>query len=154
MIKFLDSIELFFSRFVPGKLKRIYHIGFRYGVFVFGGFIGYVLYYLSQRILYDMGLWRGFGLGVGLILAIAFTFTYHTFITFDQKSGWKDRLIKFVPVQLLISVINWIASMVAIEMMHFQDLPATFLITLVLSLLNFVTTRLLVFRGNNNEKHP
>jgi len=145
MIKALDATEHFFGRFVPSPLKRHYSVGFRYSVFAFGGLIGYVIYYGAQRILFDLGIWRGIALAVGIILAILFTFTYHRHVTFDQKTGWKEKFVKFIPIQLVIGGLNWVISLVAIETFHFPDLPATFVITLVLSILNFAASRVFVF---------
>ncbi len=145
MNKVLESIEGFFSTLVPGPLKKYYFIGFHYGVFVFGGLIGYLLYFGSQRVLFNLGIWRGFGLGVGIVLAILFTFTYHRYVTFDQKGGWKEKFAKFAPLQAVIAAINWALSLLAIEALHFPDFQATFVITFVLSLFNFAASKMLVF---------
>lgn len=144
--KILNSLEGFFERFVPSLLKRPYHIGFRYSVFVFGGLIGYVLYYGAQESLYWLGVARAIALAVGLALAVLFTFTYHRYVTFGQKEGWKEKLMKFAPVQVLIAAVNGVLSFIAIEQMHFPSLQATFVITFALSLVNFAANRLFIFR--------
>ena len=152
MLKILDLVEAFFSRYVPSGLKRPYAVAFRYSVFVFGGLIGYIIYFATQKMLFNLGIWRGIALAVGLILAIIFTFTYHRYITFDQKSNWKEKLVKFIPIQATIATINWISSLIAIERMHFPDLQATFVITFVLSMLNFGVSKLMVFHKSDEGK--
>ncbi len=146
MRKLLDRAEVFLSRFVPAPLKRIYSTGFRYGVFVTGGLVGYILYFGTQESLYLAGVSRAVGLSAGLALAVLFTFTYHRYVTFDQKEGWKEKLAKFAPVQVMIALANGILSYVAIESWHFPSLHATFVITFLLSLVNFAANRLFIFK--------
>ncbi len=144
--RLLDLLEGFFARFVPAPLKRVYSLGFRYSVFVFGGLIGYVLYYGTQESLYGLGISRAIALTIGLTLAVLFTFTYHRYVTFGQKEGWKEKFIKFAPIQVLIAAVNGILSFIAIEQMHFPSLQATFVITFVLSLANFAANKIFIFR--------
>ncbi|HLD97527.1 MAG TPA: GtrA family protein [Candidatus Nanoarchaeia archaeon] len=146
MKRIFNALEVFFGRFVPRPLKRLYAIGFRYGVFIFGGLIGYIIFYGTQRILYNAGMWRGTGLAVGEILAVLFTFMYHRHVTFDQKSNARERFLKFFPVQISLAVITWALSLVAIEHLHYPDLQATFVIVFLLSMVNFTANRLFVFR--------
>lgn len=150
--RLLDLLESFFARFVPSSLKRVYSLGFRYSVFVFGGLIGYVLYYGTQESLYRLGVARAIDLTIGLTLAVLFTFTYHRYITFGQKEGWKEKFIKFAPIQVLIAAVNGILSFIAIEQMHFPSLQATFVITFVLSLANFAANRIFIFRRGGAGK--
>ncbi|MBI3036857.1 GtrA family protein [Candidatus Woesearchaeota archaeon] len=149
MKKLFDAVEKFFEPFVPGQLKRPYSIGFRYSVFVFGGLIGYLLYYGAQEYLFKLGIARAIDLAVGSTLAVLFTFTYHRYITFDQKTGWKGKLMKFAPIQVSIAATNVVLSFIAIEHMHFPSLQATFVITFGLSLFNFAMNKLFIFRKEN-----
>lgn len=143
---FLDTIEMFFGKFVPRPLKRVYANGFRYGIFITGGLIGYALYYGTQEMLYKAGVFRAIGLAAGLTLAVLFTFTYHRYVTFTQREGWREKLAKFAPLQIAISAVNGVASLIAIEKMHYPSLQATFVITFVLSLANFAANKLFIFR--------
>ncbi|MBI2143975.1 GtrA family protein [Candidatus Woesearchaeota archaeon] len=162
MRKFLDTAEDFFSRFVPEKLRGQYSMLFRYGVFVFGGFIGLGFYYAGYRLAANRGIPLGFSLAAGLTPAIIFTFLYHSFITFDERSNWKAKFIKFIPIQVIISALNWLISWQTLSHFKFPDLvvgryrfpdfPAIFVITLVLSLLNFAVTKVLVFKRKHHEK--
>ncbi len=148
MKKLFDSLEIFFARFVPSPLKRFYFLGFRYGVFISGGLIGYIIFYGTQKILYNAGMWRGTGLAVGEILAVLFTFMYHRYVTFDQKSNARERFLKFFPVQICLAVVTWALSLVAIEHFKYPDLPATFVIVFFLSMVNFTANRLFIFRSH------
>lgn len=150
--KFLDSLESFFARFVPAPLKSVYSLGFRYSVFVFGGLIGYVIYYGAQESLYLLGVPRAIDLAIGLTLAVLFTFTYHRYVTFGQKEGWKEKFMKFAPIQVVIAAVNGVLSFIAIEQMHFPSLQATFIITFVLSLANFAANKLFIFSSSGAGK--
>ncbi len=146
MKRIFNSLEVFFSRFVPRPFKRLYAVGFRYGVFISGGFIGYIIFFSTQRILFNAGVWRGTGLAAGETLAVLFTFMYHRYVTFDQTSGAREKFMKFVPLQVIIAVVTWALSLVAIERLHYPDLQATFVIVFFLSLVNFTANRLFIFR--------
>ncbi len=146
MKKLFDAIEKFFEPVVPAPLKRPYKMGFHYGVFVFGGFFGYVLYFVVQENLYNAGVPRAISLAVGLVLAILLTFTYHRYVTFEERGGWREKFLKFAPSQFAIAGISYVLALYAIERLHFPSLPATFVITLVLSLVNFAANKLFIFK--------
>ena len=128
----LDALENFFARFVPGILKKPYFLAARYFTFVFGGLIGWLILIVSEQLLLRLGIWRGFGYAVGGVLAILFTFVYHRYVTFGLKSGWKERFIKFAPLQVTISIANWALFVATTEYLHFPDVATSFVITFVL----------------------
>lgn len=146
MKRIFDWLEAFFLPFVPGPLKRLYTVLFRYGVFIFGGLIGYVIFFVTQRMLFDVGLWRGTALAVGEVLAVLFTFMYHRYVTFDQREGAREKFFKFVPLQVVLAFATWGLSLIAIETLHYPDLQATFIIVFFLSIINFTANRLFIFR--------
>jgi putative flippase GtrA len=156
MTRVVESIEAFLARAVPDALKKYFHIGFKWGIFVTGGLIGYLIYYFVYRLASDHGITLGISLASGLVPAIVFTFLYHSFITFDEKAGWKARFVKFVPIQVAISALNWVVTRftlshfnfpdLVIGRFRFPDLPATFVITFLISILNFSITRLIFKR--------
>jgi putative flippase GtrA len=146
MLKAVESIGLFFSRFVPEPLKKYYFALFKYAVFVTGGFIGWAILIVIEQILVARGFWNGIGFGAGIFLAIIFTFIYHQYVTFDIKTNWAQRFIKFIPIQLVVAAANWVLSVIATNLMHFPDVAASFVITFVISIFNFIFTRLLVFK--------
>ncbi len=147
MLKLLDSLEVFFGRFVPSPLQKLYSVAFRYSVFVFGGLIGWVILIGSEQLLLRFGIWRGIGYALGLVLAIIFTFVYHRYITFGVKSDLKERFIKFAPLQVLIAAANWIMFLAMTDYLKLRisDIVASFIVTFVLSLVNFAASKLLVF---------
>lgn len=151
MKKLLDSIEGFFARFVPGPLKKLYTLAFRYSVFVFGGLIGWFILIACEQLLLRFGIWRGIGYGLGLVLAIAFTFIYHRYVTFDEKSNARERFLRFAPLQALIAAANWVFFLAATDYLkiHASEILISFVITFILSIVNFVASKLLVFHKTN-----
>ena len=149
MRKILDSVELFFSRIVPEPLKKYYFIAVRYATFVFGGLLGWVIMVGTEQLLLKHGIWRGVGYAIGIALAITFTFFYHRYITFGLKSGSKERFAKFAPLQIAISIANWVLFLVATEYLKFSDITASFVITFLLSLVNFAANRLFIFKSHS-----
>lgn len=137
---------MFFERLAPGPLKRYYHLGFRYGIFVFGGLIGWLAVIITEQLLLKAGVWRGIGYALGIVLAIIFTFNYHRYVTFGLKTESKERFTKFAPLQITLSVANWVLFIAATEYLGFPDIIASFAITFVLSLVNFAGNRLFIFR--------
>lgn len=150
--KILNSLESFFERFAPSPLKRPYHVAFRYSVFVFGGLIGWFILIGSEQFLLRFGIWKGIGYGVGLMLAIFFTFTYHRYVTFGMKSETQERFAKFAPLQVFIAAANWLLFVAATHNFHFPDVPASFVITFFLSMVNFAANRIFVFRRGDARK--
>ena len=142
----LDSIEQFFARFLPEPLKKPYFVAARYFTFVLGGFIGWLILIVIEQVLLRTGAWRGIGYALGIVFAIIFTFFYHRYVTFGVKSEWKQRFIKFAPIQIIISAANWVLFIAATEYLHFPDVAASFIITFFLSLVNFAISRLFVFQ--------
>lgn len=146
-LKILDLLEAFFERFVPAPMRRLYHVAFRYSVFVFGGLIGWVILIGSEQLLLRFGIWRGIGYAVGLVLAIIFTFVYHRYITFGVKSDTGERFLRFAPIQVVIAAANWLLFLAATEYLKIpvSEIVASFFITFILSLVNFAASKLLVF---------
>ncbi len=146
-MKLLDLIEAFFEKLVPSPLKKLYHVAFRYSVFVFGGMVGWIILIGSEQLLLGLGIWRGAGYAVGLVLAIIFTFMYHRYVTFGVKSDLKERFLRFVPVQVVLAAANWLLFLAATEYLKVpvSDVVASFIITFILSLVNFASNKLLVF---------
>lgn len=145
MKQFIDRIIMFFSRFVPDPLKKHYFVAARYFIFVFGGFIGWLIVIGIEQFLLRFGIWRGFGYALGIGLAIVFTFFYHRHVTFGLKSEAKERFIKFAPLQIIISILNWLLFIAATEYLHFPDVASSFVITFVLSIVNFAANKLFIF---------
>lgn len=157
VLKILNVLESFFERFVPSPLRRVYHIGFRYSVFVFGGLIGWLILVASDQLLLRFGAWRGFSYATGLALAILFTFSYHRYITFAMKSEVGERFLKFAPLQVVIAAANWVLFLVTKGYLKIPDVSsasvvASFVITFVLSLVNFAANKIFIFRKADARK--
>ncbi len=153
-MKLFDSLEAFFERFVPSPLKKLYHVAFRYSVFVFGGLVGWVILIGSEQLLLRLGIWRGIGYAVGLVLAIIFTFVYHRHVTFGVKSDTGERFLRFAPIQVVIAAANWLLFLAATEYLKIpvSDIVASFIITFILSLVNFAASKLFVFHKGASGK--
>ena len=151
MLKILESLEILFSRFVPLPLKKLYSMAFRYSVFISGGLIGWLVLIGTEMFLLHFGIWRGIGYALGLVLAITFTFVYHRYVTFGVKSEMKERFLRFLPLQAFIAAANWALFLGVTEYLKIPASEvvassiASFVITFVLSLVNFAANRLLVF---------
>lgn len=160
MRKLLDAIEIFFSRLVPGPLKKHYFLAFRYFTFVVGGFLGWVIMIGTEQFLLRFGVQKIIGYGLGVVLAILFTFCYHRYVTFGVTSNWKERLMVFAPIVIILSLVNLAlfaffkppANLTPIALFGFKfvidlkDIVLSFVITIVLSLVNFAANKLFVFK--------
>ncbi len=119
----------------------------KYFTFIFGGLIGWLILIGSEQFLLRFGVWRGIGYGVGLVLAVLFTFAYHRHVTFGMKSESRERFAKFAPLQVIIAAANWLLFVAATHYLHFSDVPASFVVTFFLSLVNFAANRLFIFHA-------
>lgn len=140
----------------------------RYLIFVFGGGIGWSII-IGMQALFIAKLGEIFSYWIGLLFADIFTFVYHRFITFKIKSDWKIRFVKFSVIVVAISIANGaIFSFAAktFDLTHFDvAIPSalllgffgsglivpgrilvSFVITLVLSVINFAINRIFIFR--------
>ncbi len=124
----------------------------KYFTFVFGGLIGWLILIGSEQFLLRFGVWRGIGYGVGLVLAVLFTFAYHRHVTFGMKSESRERFAKFAPLQVIIAAANWLLFVAATHYLHFPDVPASFVVTFFLSLINFAANRLFIFSHGSSGK--
>ncbi len=121
----------------------------RYFIFVFGGFIGWLIIIGLHAFFRDNFGWQPvFSYAAGLFFADTFTFVYHRFITFKIKSNWKARFVQFSVVVVLVSVANWALFVLARQVLDlpFPDFLVSFVITTFLSIVNFGVNRIVVFR--------
>ncbi len=126
----------------------------RYLVFVFGGGIGWLII-VGMQALFIARWGEILSYWVGLLFADVFTFVYHRCITFKIKSDWKVRFVKFSVIVVLISVVNGALFSMASKYLDLASFDvafvpgrviASFLITLVLSIINFAINRIFIFR--------
>ncbi len=140
----------------------------RYLVFVFGGGIGWLII-IGMQALFLARWGEIFSYWVGLIFADIFTFVYHRLITFKIKSDWKMRFVKFSAIVIVISVANgalFSFSAKNFDLTYFDmavpsglllglfggnliipgRILVSFVITLILSIINFGINRIFIFR--------
>ncbi len=138
----------------------------RYFIFVFGGGIGWLII-IGMQALFIARWGEILSYWVGLIFADIFTFVYHRFITFKIKSDWKIRFVKFSAIVIVISVANGALFSVAAKNFDLANFDlaipllglfgsagfaipgrilVSFVITLILSIMNFAINRIFIFR--------
>ena len=120
---------------------------YRYVKFVFGGGISLVLNllitYLLTELLY---LWHMLSFGIALGLETIFLFVYHSKVTFKTNGKFKI----FAIVILFISGLNWILVYLLTEKFGLQYLIAIILVAGVVSILNYIINRNLVFKEKSS----
>ncbi len=121
----------------------------RYLIFVVGGFTGWLILIGFHTLFRNVfGTNPVVSYAIGITFATFFTFFYHRFITFKINTRMKTRFIQFSVVVLFISFSNWGMFAIGRQVLNLQiaDFIMSFLITLVLSVINFAINRVVVFR--------
>ena len=121
----------------------------RYLVFIFGGGIGFLILYGFHKFFRDsFGMNPLVSYAIGMVFAIIFTFIYHRMITFKMKTKAHERFIRFSLVVIVIAVSNWGLFAIGRQVMNLPvaDFVMSFIITLLLSVINFTINRIVIFR--------
>ena len=121
----------------------------RYSIFVFGGFTGWLALISIHTFFRDAyGFNPLLSYAIGMIFADLFTFVYHRLVTFKVKTDWKRRFVQFTIIIVILSATNWTLFSIArgIFDLPFPDIVISFVITAVLSIINFVINRLFIFK--------
>ena len=121
----------------------------RYFIFVSGGFVGWlVIIALHEYLQSRYGTNPVLSYGIGIMAADVFVFAYHRLITFKIRTAWKIRLVKFTSLLLVISFVNWALFSIARSTLNLPlpDPLLSFLITGILSVANFMISRIMIFR--------
>ena len=118
-----------------------------YFQFVFGGGIGLLINigitsFLTER----FGLWYMYAYIVGLSINIIFNFIYHRNITFKIYDRAKRRFVHFIIFTFFITCINWLFVYIATTIYSFYYITSIIIITLIISVINYLTNALLIFR--------
>ena len=130
------------------KPYPLYRTARKYAVFVTGGGIDLLLSLLITTPLTEfLGIPYWISYFFGLVAAILFTFIYHRHVTFGMKSAWKSRFLKFGIVVTLIVIANYFLVLTATEILQFHYLISIFLVTLILSVINFGVNKIWVFKS-------
>ena len=121
----------------------------RYIIFVTGGLIGWLLVigpHLYLRANFDIS--SVFSYAVGIIIADIFTFIYHRLITFKITTEWRRRFTQFSILIVSVGIANWALFTISRSVLDlpFPDVIISFVITGVLSIVNFLINRLFIFR--------
>lgn len=121
----------------------------RYFIFVIGGGIGFLILYGFHKFFRDsFGMNPIVSYAIGMVFAIMFTFVYHRLITFKVKTRTQERFINFSIAVVLIAVTNWGLFAIGRQVLNLpvSDFIMSFIITLVLSVVNFAINRIFIFR--------
>ncbi|MFH1182167.1 MAG: GtrA family protein [Candidatus Woesearchaeota archaeon] len=153
MKKFVDEI-LTYDRIL--KAYPIYGTLRRYFIFLLGGGTGLLIAEVTTTLLTEsFQLWYMLSYIIGTILAIIFTFIYHRYVTFRKFTDVRKRFVKFVFVVSIIAVVNIalvylsteaVAGYFGTEVTKFYYWATIFIVTLVLSTVNFTVNKLWVFK--------
>ena len=132
-------------------LRKIYFAIKRYAIFIFGGFVGWLILISITTFITNAFQTRPYvGYLFGLTGAIIFTFSYHRYITFKQKTNWQSRFMKFAPLEISLSALNWLLFYIVTESQGIGSgvgyITASFFITWFISIINFSLNRFWVFK--------
>ena len=115
----------------------------RYVKFVIGGGFSLISNLLITYILTEyLHLWHMVSYLIALGIEILFLYIYHSLITFKTKG----KLLLFITVILIISVMNWIAVYFLSVLIRIQYLIAIILSAGAISIINYLLNRNLVFK--------
>ncbi len=129
----------------------------RFLVFVTGGGLGWLLN-ISVTVLLSkvFGVWQMLAYAIGLTFNIAFNFSFHKHITFGISRTELRHSITFTLITLAIVAANWLLVYMFTEVLY-QNLPTlvfaavSFVVTVLLSIVNFAANRLFVFKHGANS---
>ena len=132
-------------------LRKIYFLVKRYIIFIFGGFLGWLILISVTVFIVNIFQTRPYvGYSLGLTGAIIFAFSYHRYITFKQKTNWQPRFMKFAPLEISLSGLNWLFFYLVTEFLGIGSgigyITASFFITWFISIINFSLNRFWVFK--------
>ncbi|HLC51656.1 MAG TPA: GtrA family protein [Candidatus Nanoarchaeia archaeon] len=116
---------------------------YRYFKFIVGGGISLLIalgitYALTEII----GLWHMLSFGIALLIEIIFLFFYHSVVTFKKRG----KFWLFMSVILFISNLNWILVYITTVFWQWNYLASIVLVALMVSVLNYLINKTLVFR--------
>ena len=116
---------------------------YRYSKFVFGGGFSLILNLLITYVLTEyLQLWHMLSFSIALGIEILFLFVYHSFITFNKEG----KLSLFIIIILIISAMNWVAVYFLSIIIEVQYLMAITLSAGVISIINYLLNRSIVFK--------
>jgi putative flippase GtrA len=121
----------------------------RYLIFVTGGLIGWFLVIGPHLYLHNkFGINPVFSYAVGILIADIFTFIYHRLITFKITTEWRKRFTQFSVLIVFVGIANWALFTLSRSVLDlpFPDVLISFVITGILSVINFIINRLFIFR--------
>jgi putative flippase GtrA len=117
--------------------------------FLVGGGLSLLLGLAITYILTEFfGIWHMLSFGIALAIEIIFLFLYHSVITF----GKRGKFWLFIPVVLFISDLNWILVYVATIIFGWNYLISIIMVAGIVSVINFIMNKLLVFNKKFNKK--
>ena len=124
-------------------IKEIKKDVYRYITFVFGGVLSLIINLIITYVLTEyLQLWHMLSFSIALGTEILFLFIYHTFITFKKEANFPF----FITIILIISGLNWIAVYLLSVIIGIQYLIAIILSAGVISIINYLLNRNLVFK--------
>ena len=116
---------------------------YRYVKFIFGGGLSLIINLIITYALTEyLHLWHMLSFSIALVIEILFLFIYHSFVTFKKDA----KVPLFIIIILIISGMNWIAVYFLSVIVGIQYLIAITLSAGVISIINYLLNRNLVFK--------
>ena len=122
----------------------------RYFIFLIGGGTGWLILIGIHTYLLGKGFHPAISYGAGDIFAVIFTFIYHIFVTFKIKTDLQSRFVKFAVLTTALAITNWGLFVIGRTVFDLPvaDVIMSFFITGVLSVVNFLINRAIIFRNH------
>ena len=123
----------------------------RYFTFLVPGFLSWLFLIATHTILNEYYA-AAVSYGIGILITLIFAFVFHSLVTFNVKSNWKSRFIKFTGLVALVSAANWALFVMGREILNLPvpDFVMSFFITGFLSVINFLLNRIFIFRDKKS----
>src|SRR3989338_7022911 len=117
---------------------------YSYVKFIFGGGLSLILNLTLTYLLTEfLALWHMLSYGLALGVEVIFLFFFHSSITFKQNGNF----FRFAVLILAMSFLNWIAVYFLTVILPIPYLMGIILAAGVISILNYVLNKRLVFRA-------
>lgn len=123
----------------------------KYFIFLIGGGLGLLVNLVITFFLTEfLHLWHMVSYIFGLAANIVVNFVYHKYITFKVKDKMQKRILKFIVVYFLVVIVSWALVYLFTEIIVFSSFKYYYLIiivlvTLVVSIVNYLLNKLWVF---------
>lgn len=119
----------------------------KYVVFIIGGGLGAFINWTITVLLTELfGMWYMASYAIGQVVNIIFNFVYHRHITFKKTDNMKKRLLSFIVVSILLTILNMALVYLATESLKIFYLIPIIVVTILISIFNYILNKEVVFK--------